>query len=178
LELLFRVAGDLERLVHDVGTMVADGTRRQLHAVADDVVLERLDRERVLAGERFEPALRHREWVVAEVDLPCVGIELVHWEIDDPAEFEHAGFVEVQLAADADARLAGEFRGLILRVADEEDGVAVLEAHRALELRGTRLVEELRDRALPRAAFEHDVAQAPLPLLEGGAGKRSEEQTS
>ena len=37
------IAGDLEGLVHDLGAMVADRAGRQLHAVADDVVLERLD---------------------------------------------------------------------------------------------------------------------------------------
>ena len=59
----------LERLVHDVGPVVADRAARQLDAVADDVVLVGLDRQRILRLQRVEPALRHRERVVAEVDL-------------------------------------------------------------------------------------------------------------
>ena len=43
--------------------------RAQLHAVADDVILPGEDVERVLGLQRLQPALRHREWIVAEVDL-------------------------------------------------------------------------------------------------------------
>ncbi len=39
------IAGDGEGLLHHLGTMVADRARRQLDAVADDVVLERRDAE-------------------------------------------------------------------------------------------------------------------------------------
>ena len=64
-----RVAGDLERLVHDVRAVVPDRARAQLDAVADDVVLPGEDVERVLGLQRLQLALRHREGVVAEVDL-------------------------------------------------------------------------------------------------------------
>ncbi len=49
--------------------MVADRARAQLRAVAHDVVLERLDGQRVLRVQRLQPALRHAERVVAEIDL-------------------------------------------------------------------------------------------------------------
>ena len=88
LDLFRRIAGDRKGLVHDVGAMIADRARRQLDAVADDVVLERVDRQRILRLERLEPALRHRERVVAEVDLPGLLVALVHREIGDPAELE------------------------------------------------------------------------------------------
>ena len=103
LDLGRRIARDRERLVHDVGPVVADRARRQFDAVADDVVLERLDRQRVLRLERLEPALRHRERVVGELDLPGLLVALVHREIDDPAELEPALAHQVQLARRASA---------------------------------------------------------------------------
>src|SRR5580700_371715 len=54
---LFAVARDLEGLQHGLGTMVADAARREFVAIACNVVLERLDRERVLAKQRFKSAL-------------------------------------------------------------------------------------------------------------------------
>ena len=45
---LLAVAGDLERLHHRLGAMVADAAGGQFVAVAGDVVLERLDRQRIL----------------------------------------------------------------------------------------------------------------------------------
>src|SRR5262249_23944415 len=43
------VAGDGERLAHDVGTVIADGAGGKLDSVADDVVLDRLDGQDRLA---------------------------------------------------------------------------------------------------------------------------------
>ena len=54
------------------GPVVPDRARRQLHAVADDVVLPGEDIERVLRLQRFHLALGHGERVVGEVDLPGV----------------------------------------------------------------------------------------------------------
>src|SRR2546429_8776323 len=52
------IAGDGERLDHHVRQVIADGARRQLQAVADDVVLVGLDLEQVLVAlgglERFQ----------------------------------------------------------------------------------------------------------------------------
>src|SRR4029079_12314813 len=63
------VTRDLERLVHDVGTMVPDRPRAQLNTVANEVILPGEDVERILRLERFHFALRHRERIVREVDL-------------------------------------------------------------------------------------------------------------
>jgi len=68
----FLVAGDGEGLFHDVGAMIADGARRQLDAVADNVVLERLDAEDFVLVRRVERQkfihrqVRHRERIVGE----------------------------------------------------------------------------------------------------------------
>jgi hypothetical protein len=48
VHVLLAVPGDLERLVHDVRAMVPDRARRQLDAVADDVILPGEDIERIL----------------------------------------------------------------------------------------------------------------------------------
>src|SRR5882757_6351462 len=114
LDLARGIAGDFEGLVHDRRQMVADGAGGELDAVADDVVLERLDRQRILGLERLEPALQHRERVVAELDLAGVLVALEHREIDDPAEAELAGRDRTELAADAGARRPGELCRFIL----------------------------------------------------------------
>ena len=49
IDFLARIARDLERPVHDFRMMVADRARRQLVAIADNVVLESLDRQRIAA---------------------------------------------------------------------------------------------------------------------------------
>src|SRR5205823_4678513 len=72
LDLGRRIAGDAKGLEHDVGEMVADRARTELDAVAHDVVLIGEDLQRVLGLERFDAALRHRERVVAELDLPAL----------------------------------------------------------------------------------------------------------
>ena len=84
LDLLTAVAGDLESLDHDLGQVVPDRPRRQLDAVAHDVVLEGLDLERVHRLERLEFALGHRERVVREIDALLVLVPLEHREIHDP----------------------------------------------------------------------------------------------
>ena len=68
--------------------MVAEAARDDLEAVADQVVLERLDGERILVFQRVHAALRHRERIVREVDLLLVLVPLVEREVDDPGEFE------------------------------------------------------------------------------------------
>ena len=80
----------------------------QLDAVADDVVLVGLDRQRVLRLERLEPALRHRERVVAEVDLAGLLVPLVHREVDDPAEPVGVLLDQIELLAQLDADPAGQ----------------------------------------------------------------------
>src|SRR6185503_14682715 len=107
-----REAGDLERLHHRIGTMVTHRARSDLKAVADDVVLMRLDRQPLLVRlcclERRETALWHRERVVREVDLLVLLVPLVEREVDDPGERELALIDELQFFADARAGFPGE----------------------------------------------------------------------
>src|SRR5207237_4064050 len=141
-----RVAGYLERLEHYVGTMVADRAARQLDAVADDVVLVRLDREWVARLERLEAALRHRERVVTELDRARLLVALVHREVDDPAEPERVRLHEPEVFPELDAQASRDrVHGGALR-AHEQDRVAGRGAGDLDEPRESCLVEELRDR--------------------------------
>ena len=120
-------------LYHDLGQVVPDRTRRQLHAVADDVVLVGFERQQLLVAlgpfQRRKPALRHGERVVGEVDLLLLLVPLVHRKVDDPAELELVLIDQIQLAADLGARLAGELVELGRIAGGEERRVAHLEAH-------------------------------------------------
>ncbi len=75
--------------------MVADRARGEFDAVADDVVLVRLDGERILRLKRLEAPLRHREGIVREDDLPRLRVLLEEREVDDPAELVAALFPDV-----------------------------------------------------------------------------------
>lgn len=56
---LLRVSCNFKRLLHNVDTMVADSAGREFNAVADDIVLIRLNLKRWLVVERVNAALRH-----------------------------------------------------------------------------------------------------------------------
>ncbi len=155
-----RVAGDLERLVHDVRAVVADRARAQLHAVADDVILPGEDVERVLGLQRLHPALRHREGVVAEVDLLLLVIIFEHREIDDPAEAERALLDQVELLGDAGPGEAGELGRLGFLAGGEENAVVGAKAHRVGERVHAFGAVVLGDRAAPFAALAGRIAEA------------------
>src|SRR5262249_43573543 len=145
--------------------MVADGPARQLDAVADDVVLIRLERQRVLRLERVQAALRHRKRIVAELDFPGLLVTLVHREIDHPAESKGVLFDESELLAETCPRLAGQtVRGCAL-VAYEEHRVAIRGARRAAKRRQPCLVQEFRDRSAGGAIGEDDVAEPGRALV-------------
>ncbi len=141
--------------------MVPDGARRQFDAVADDVVLIGVDGERILGEERFHATLRHRERVVAELDLVGVFVELVHREIDDPAELELLRIDEAEFFAQTRAHGAGELGGGKLLVAGEEHGIAVFQAG-LLPSAGRRRASSrfLAIGPLATGRFEDDIAEA------------------
>ena len=56
---LLAITGDLERLHHRLGPVIADTAGSNLITVAGDVILKRLDGQRVLGLQRLKPALRH-----------------------------------------------------------------------------------------------------------------------
>ena len=170
--------------------MVADGAGRQLHAVADDVVLERLDAEDgvlvvlIERQERLAVEIRHRERVVRKVDLLVVLVPFVHREIDDPAELERALADQFQFLPELGARLAGEVGGARFLVGGKEHGIARFRRGASGKRGQCRGWKELGDRALagedPVLFLEHDVAEArralaPRPfvhLVEPGARLR------
>src|SRR5690606_25102582 len=153
----------LEGLDHQLRRLVTDRARGDLEAVADGVVLVGLDGKRILALQRLQPALRHREGIVGEVDLLLVLGPLVEGEVDDPAAFEAVAVDEVQLLAGAGARLAREPVELRRVAGDEEAGVAVVETELRADRLGALLADVLGERA---GALELLALLAPEDIAE------------
>ena len=110
--------------------------------------------------QRLQLALRHRERVVAEVDLLLLLVVLEHREVDDPAEPERALLDQVELLADASARRAGELGRFLFLARGEEDAVVGTEADRFGNAVHALFAVVLGDRAAPFAALAGDVAEA------------------
>src|SRR5690348_3481621 len=164
-DIALAVARDLERLHHRVRPMVADAAGGDLIAVAGDVVLERLDGERVLRRERLESALRHRERVVREVDLLVFLVVLIHREVDDPGELEPVLVDQVQFLAEFGPRKAGKLPEFVGLAGNEERRVAFLQTELLTDRSGTFRPDVVRKRAGSLAAFApEDVAEARLAL--------------
>ena len=131
---ILAIARESESLLHNVGAVVPDRPRRQLDAIADNVILKRLDREDgfliggVECDESIVIEVRHRKRIVRKVDFLFVLIPLIHREIDDPAELEDVFLREAELVADLEPRRPGEFGGFFFLVASEEHRVAGVEA--------------------------------------------------
>src|SRR5437588_12619413 len=80
-DILLSIARDLERLHHRLGPMIADTAGSDFIAIAGDVVLKRLDGERVLGPQSVKATLRHREWIMREVDLLFFLVVFIHREV-------------------------------------------------------------------------------------------------
>ncbi|MNQ77402.1 hypothetical protein D3C85_922680 [compost metagenome] len=158
------VTGDLEGLEHDLGLVVPDRARAQLIAVADDVVLIGADGQRVLGLQGLHPALRHREGVVAEVDLLLFFRPFEHGEVDDPAELELLLVDQLQLRADAGAGQTGELGEDGGVAGGEEGGVALAQTQACHQGLGRLLTQVLGDRTAPGLLIvrPEDVAQTRL----------------
>ena len=92
LHIVFTEADKLESLDHDLRIVVPDCAGGQFDAVADQVILLGRDGQRVEFApdslvKRGCAAARHGERVVAEFQFAGLIADLVHREIDDPAEF-------------------------------------------------------------------------------------------
>ena len=85
---------------------------------------------------------------MAEIDLACLLVALVHREVDDPAEAERVLLDEIQIFSELDASPPGQTLGRRPRVADEEHRVAVGRAGGLPQGGQPRLVQEARDRPL------------------------------
>ena len=133
LQHAFVIAGDGESLLHHVRPMVADRAGGKLHAVADDVVLDRLESEHLFAVGGFEREellgrqVRHGKRIVREVDFLLLLVPLVHRKVDDPAEREPVAVDQPELLADPGARGARELEKLLRLAGDEEDRIAVVQ---------------------------------------------------
>ncbi len=147
--------------------MVTNGTGRQFDTVTHDVILPRLDIKRVHGFKGFKTALRHRERVVAEFDLAVV-VFLVHREINDPAEFEHAVFTKAQFIANLVARLAGKFGCCQFLVTGKEDRIAIGNAGNFLDLCDAFGIKIFGNRAFGFAVFiVNDVTKTSRPFFAG-----------
>src|SRR5690606_38328078 len=118
-----------------------------------------LDLQRVHRLQRLEFALRHRERVVAEVDLLRVLVVLVHREVDDPAEPELAITDQAELLAHPGARGTCELGGLQFLAGGEEAAVIGAEADSVIERLHPLLPMVLGDRAAELAALAGDIAE-------------------
>src|SRR3546814_1802003 len=106
----------------------------KLHAVAHDVVLIGEDVERVFRFQRLQLARRHREGVVAEIDLLRVLVIFIHREIDDPAEAEGVLLDQAQFLPNAGACKSGELRRVLFLACGEKYAVVEAKAKRCDQL--------------------------------------------
>src|SRR5580704_7772138 len=166
-DLLGRIAGNSKGLVHDVRAVIADRPRGELDPIADDVVLIRRNLQRILMLERREPAPRHRERIVTELDLAGLLVALVHREIGNPAELEAVLGGETEFLADLEPRGAGERAERTRYAGDEKHRVAVAEAECGAQRFGPLGPKAARDRPGALAITEEDIGQARLAFVLG-----------
>ena len=91
LDVGFAEADQFEGFDHDLGVVVPDRAGRELHAVADEVILVGSDGQRInfaalCLQKHLQTACGHRERVMAEFQLARFVADLIHREIDNPAE--------------------------------------------------------------------------------------------
>src|SRR5271169_2250966 len=153
--------------VHDLAAVIADRAGGQLDAIANDVVLMGDDIERILLFERREPALRHRERVVTELDFTGLLVQLIHWKIDDPAEFEHPVLGQAEIAPDLQPSGGGERRKLLWLAANKKDCVAIAEPEFVAQSFGRLRRQVPSDRTGTFAIAEENVSKPWLALRLG-----------
>ena len=159
------VSGDGESLVHNLRQVVTDGPRRQLHPVADDVVLVGFDFQGVGGLQRLEPALRHGKGVMRELDGAAVLVLLIHGKIDHPAEAEDIFLQHIKVGTQTIADLPGEARCRLLGIAGEKHRIAVAEARHRFDVGQAFRIQVLGDRPLCGAVCrEDDIAKPGRPL--------------
>ena len=129
--------------------MVADAARGDLEAVADHVVLERLDDERILrlCSASMPPCgIENGLW--REVDPLLVLVPFVEREVDDPAQLKAVPVDEVRAPRRPRLRACAGEPGELLRITgDEEGGVPVGESELLPDRLGALRADVLGDRA-------------------------------
>ena len=159
----------LEGLVHDVRAVVADRAARQLDAVADDVVLEGLDRQRIAASPapRSPPCgIENGLWLNSI--LLGLLVQLVHREVRRSSRTgTRSSRCRSELLAEPDADAAGQLVGRRLACRTTKNTaspspapVARGEPGRAGPRRGTCAIGPLAP-----AVGQDDVAEARRALL-------------
>ena len=134
LDIGFAEAHELKGTDHDLGVVVPDGAGGQLHAVADQIILIGVDRQRVdLAAmrtlKRLQAALRHGERVVAELQLAGLLADLIHREVDDPAELIALGIhMALDLRAEQLAQYACGLDGRAVLAGGQRDEAVLRQA--------------------------------------------------
>ena len=159
LQSLLVVTGDLEGLVHDLGQVIADGARRELNAVANDVVLMGQHLERLLGLERLKTSLGHRKRIVAEVDLAFGLVKLEHRIIDNPAKVEALLLQEIEFVADPLAGQPGQPCRLERLATGEKYAVLVAEAQLLAQFIGPLPAQIFCYRPLGFTARDIDIAK-------------------
>ena len=91
LHILFAEADQAEGLHHDLRIMIPDCTGAELHAVADQVILESRHGQRIhfpvlRLPQNLQTSVGHGEGIMAEFELAAFLPDLIHREINDPAE--------------------------------------------------------------------------------------------
>src|SRR5690606_8356290 len=84
LDLFARLAGQLESLDHGLRLLITYRAGGDFKAIADGIVLIGLERERIVAIQAVNTALRHREGIVCEVDTLFFFAPFIEREVDDP----------------------------------------------------------------------------------------------
>src|SRR5690606_38095476 len=147
---------------HGLRILVTDRAGSDLETVADRVVLVGLERERFGAIEGVEPALRHGEGVVGEIQALFFLAPLVEGEIDDPAQLELLGIDQIKVEAGLVPGFPGELVEFFRPAADEEHRVPVIEAKLSANGGGALLADILGDGAGPLPVLEKDITKARL----------------
>lgn len=132
---------------HGFRRLITDRARGDFEAVADGVILVRLDRQRILVLQRLKATLRHRERVVSEVDLLLFLAPFEEREVDDPAKLETVAIDQVQLVAGAVTRFTGKLVELGRIAGHEEAGIAIAKTELGTDRVGTLLADILGKRA-------------------------------
>ena len=102
--------------------------------------------------------------------LPGLLVQLVHREIDDPAESEGALLDQPKLVADAGARLAGEALGLGLWTGGKKNDVAAVQPRELGEPGDFLALEIVGDRTAPNHLRFADLSFGRGAQLVGGFG--------
>ena len=84
--ILLAKTNDVECFDHNLRIVVTNSTGRKLNAVTYQIILICQNIQRILVFQSVKSTLRHRERVMAELQLAGLLTDLVHREVYDPAE--------------------------------------------------------------------------------------------